>query len=76
MLGFIRSFPDMGSEEWDRERTIALVRGALYRVSFALILLFALSDLAYEPSRNNAVYILVAGVVIFTLHCIERQENR
>lgn len=76
MLVFIRSFPDTGSEEWDRERIIALVRSALYLVSFTLILFFTLADLAYEPSRDNAVYILVAGVVVFILHCTERQENR
>ncbi len=72
---FIRPFPDTGSDEWSKEQIIALVRSALYLVSFALILFFALVDLAYEPSRDNAVYVLVAGVVAFTLHYTERKEN-
>ena len=75
MLVFIRSFPDTGSEEWDRERIIALIRSALYLVSLTLILFFASADLAYEPCCDNAVYILVAGVVVFTLYCTERQET-
>lgn len=75
MLVFIRSLLDTGSSEWDREQIIALVRSALYLVSFTLILFFALVDLAYEPSHDNAVYILVAGIVVFTLHCTEQKED-
>ena len=75
MLVFIRPFPDTGSEEWTKDQIIALVRSALYLVSFAIILLFALIDLVNEPARGNAVYILVAGVVAYVLHCTEREEN-